>query len=112
MSTSHNASHDASHNAKHQQAIETSRRYLNTIKSKTISRAAAEELIAETLRNFANHYNPGFLEYRKSVTRGRRLRRGGVERARRHLHRRAGPHLSRLPRRLRALESRLVAYQR
>ncbi len=69
MSTQHKASQD-SHNSKHQQAIETSRRYLNTIKSKTISRAAAEALIAETLRNFANHYNPGFLEYRKSVTKG------------------------------------------
>ena len=62
--------HKASHSAKHQQAIETSRRYLHTIKSKTISRAAAEALIAETLRNFANHYNPGFLDYRKSVTEG------------------------------------------
>ena len=62
--------HKASHSAKHQQAIETSRRYLHTIKSKTISRAAAEALIAETLRNFAKHYNPGFLDYRKSVTEG------------------------------------------
>ena len=71
MSTQHKASQNNSHNnSKHQQAIETSRRYLNTIKSKTISRAAAEALIAETLRNFANHYNPGFLEYRKSVSEG------------------------------------------
>jgi acetylornithine/succinyldiaminopimelate/putrescine aminotransferase len=69
MSTQHN-NHIASHSEKHQEAIETSRRYLNTIKSKTISRAAAEALIAETLRNFANHYNPGFLDYRKSVTEG------------------------------------------
>jgi putrescine aminotransferase len=70
MSSQHKASNSSSHNANHQQAIETSRRYLNTIKSKTISRAAAEALIAETLRNFANHYNPGFLDYRKSVTEG------------------------------------------
>src|SRR5215471_418082 len=70
MSTQRTTSHDASYSARHQQAIETSRGYLNTIKSKTISRAAAEALIAETLRNFANHYNPGFLDYRKSVTEG------------------------------------------
>ena len=53
-----------------QQAIATSRQYLNVIHSKSLERAQAEELIRTTLRNFAQHYNPGFLDYRKSVTEG------------------------------------------
>ena len=51
-------------------AIATSRKYLDLINSKTLSRPQAEELVSLTLRNFADHYNPGFLEYRKSVTEG------------------------------------------
>jgi putrescine aminotransferase len=53
-----------------QQAIATSRKYLDVIHSKSLERAQAEELIRMTLRNFAEHYNPGFLDYRKSVTEG------------------------------------------
>src|SRR5690348_2197274 len=56
--------------SKIQQAIATSRKYLDVIHSKTLERAQAEELIRTTLRNFAEHYNPGFLDYRKSVTEG------------------------------------------
>ncbi|HLY32261.1 MAG TPA: aminotransferase class III-fold pyridoxal phosphate-dependent enzyme, partial [Ktedonobacterales bacterium] len=51
-------------------ALETSRSYLDVIHSKTLTRAQGEALIAQTLSNFRNHYNPGFLEYRKSVTEG------------------------------------------
>jgi putrescine aminotransferase len=51
-------------------AIVTSRKYLDLISSKTLSRQQAEELVSLTLRNFADHYNPGFLDYRKSVTEG------------------------------------------
>src|SRR6185437_4491249 len=56
--------------SKIQQAIATSRKYLDVIHSKSLERAQAEELIRTTLRNFAEHYNPGFLDYRKSVTEG------------------------------------------
>ena len=38
--------------------------------SKSLDRQQAEELVSLTLRNFAEHYNPGFLDYRKSVTEG------------------------------------------
>jgi putrescine aminotransferase len=51
-------------------ALETSRAYLDIVNAKSLSRRQAEELVSLTVRNFANHYNPGFLEYRKSVTEG------------------------------------------
>jgi putrescine aminotransferase len=51
-------------------ALATSRRYLDIIESKTLTRQQAEELVRLTVNNFADHYNPGFLEYRKSVTEG------------------------------------------
>ena len=51
-------------------ALATSRKYLDLIQSKSLTRQQAEELVAVTVRNFADHYNPGFLEYRKSVTEG------------------------------------------
>jgi putrescine aminotransferase len=51
-------------------ALETSRQYLDVIHTKTLSRKQAEDLVALTIHNFANHYNPGFLNYRKSVTEG------------------------------------------
>jgi putrescine aminotransferase len=54
----------------HSHALETSRHYLSIIESKTLTRQQAEDLVALTVRNFADHYNPGFLEYRKSVTEG------------------------------------------
>src|SRR5260370_20241887 len=49
-------------------ALATSRQYLDIIHRKTLTRAQGEELISLTLRNFTQHYNPGFLEYRKSMT--------------------------------------------
>ena len=51
-------------------AMATSRAYLDIIESKSLTRQQAEDLVRLTVRNFAGHYNPGFLEYRKSVTEG------------------------------------------
>ncbi|HEX8033754.1 MAG TPA: putrescine aminotransferase [Ktedonobacterales bacterium] len=51
-------------------ALATSRAYLDIIESKSLTRQQAEDLVRMTVQNFANHYNPGFLEYRKSVTEG------------------------------------------
>jgi putrescine aminotransferase len=51
-------------------ALATSRKYLNIIESKQLTRQQAEELVALTVHNFGHHYNPGFLDYRKSVTEG------------------------------------------
>ncbi len=53
-----------------QHALDTTRKYLDVIHAKTLNRQQAEELVAMTVSNFASHYNPGFLEYRKSVTEG------------------------------------------
>jgi putrescine aminotransferase len=49
-------------------AVETSRQYLDIIQRRDLTRQQAEDLIALTVRNFRDHYNPGFLEYRKSMT--------------------------------------------
>lgn len=54
----------------HASALATLRKYLDIIETKQLSRQQAEELVALTVRNFTKHYNPGFLEYRKSVTEG------------------------------------------
>jgi putrescine aminotransferase len=51
-------------------ALATSRAYLDIIESKSLTRQQAEDLVRMTVQNFSNHYNPGFLEYRKSVTEG------------------------------------------
>jgi putrescine aminotransferase len=53
-----------------QQALDTTRQYLDVIHAKALSRQQAEDLVKLTVNNFAQHYNPGFLEYRKSVTAG------------------------------------------
>lgn len=49
-------------------AIDYSRRWLDIIHQETISPEQAREIIPETRDNFAEHFNRGFLEYRKSVT--------------------------------------------
>lgn len=49
-------------------AIDYSRRWLEIIGQDTLSTTQAQEIIPETRDNFANHFNRGFLEYRKSVT--------------------------------------------
>jgi putrescine aminotransferase len=54
----------------HADARQTARKYLDIIHSKSLTRQQAQDLVQLTVSNFANHYNPGFLEYRKSVTEG------------------------------------------
>ena len=51
-------------------ALSTSREYLDIIHAETLSQQQAQALARMTVDNFANHYNPGFLQYRKSVTEG------------------------------------------
>ena len=51
-------------------ALATSRKYLDVIHADQLSRQQAEDLVRLTVSNFGNHYNSGFLEYRKSVTEG------------------------------------------
>ncbi len=50
------------------QAIEYSDRWLNIIKSPTVSEAEGKQIIDESKYNFAEYFNRGWLEYRKSVT--------------------------------------------
>jgi putrescine aminotransferase len=49
-------------------AIAYSRRWLDIIHQETLTTDQAQAIIAETRSNFAEHFNAGFLEYRKSVT--------------------------------------------
>lgn len=41
---------------------------LDLIAARELTRAQQEDLIAATVRDFGRHVNPGFLEYRKSIT--------------------------------------------
>ncbi|HEY7122875.1 MAG TPA: aminotransferase class III-fold pyridoxal phosphate-dependent enzyme [Ktedonobacterales bacterium] len=50
------------------QAISDSERYLEIIHTKTLDEKTAKWLIQTAVENWADHYNRGFLEYRKSVT--------------------------------------------
>jgi putrescine aminotransferase len=52
----------------YEDAIAYSQRWLDIIQQETLSAEQAREVIAETRENFAEHFNRGFLEYRKSVT--------------------------------------------
>lgn len=54
----------------HDEALNTARQYLDIIHADTLSQEQAQALARLTVDNFANHYNPGFLQYRKSVTEG------------------------------------------
>ncbi len=49
-------------------ALSTARRYLDIIHTESLSQEQAQSLVRLTVDNFANHYNSGFLQYRKSVT--------------------------------------------
>ncbi len=49
-------------------AIGYSERWLNIIKQTTISEDEAKWIIEESQHNFAEHFNKGWLDYRKSVT--------------------------------------------
>jgi len=49
-------------------ALAYSERWLNIIKQKEVDEALGKEIIAESKQNFAEHFNRGWLDYRKSVT--------------------------------------------
>ncbi len=51
-------------------ALSVARRYLDIIHADSLSQEQAQALARLTVDNFANHYNSGFLQYRKSVTEG------------------------------------------
>jgi putrescine aminotransferase len=48
-------------------ALNDSQRYLDIVHKAKLSKHEAEWLIDTTVSNFANYYNSGFIEYRKSV---------------------------------------------
>ncbi len=55
--------------AKKQSVLEYTHKWLEIIKEKqTPTRAEADWIIDESLHNFREHFNAGWLEYRKSVT--------------------------------------------
>ncbi len=61
---------NGSRKSKADDALSTARRYLDIIHAESLSQDQAQALARMTVENFANHYNPGFLQYRKSVTEG------------------------------------------
>jgi len=48
-------------------ALNDSQRYLDIVHKAQLSKSESEWLIETTISNFANYYNSGFIEYRKSV---------------------------------------------
>ncbi len=48
-------------------ALNDSQRYLDIVHKPRLTSGEAEWLVEETLENFAQYYNSGFIEYRKSV---------------------------------------------
>ena len=61
---------NGSRKAKTNDALSTARKYLDIIQSPTLTPDQAQALARLTVDNFAEHYNSGFLQYRKSVTEG------------------------------------------
>ncbi|MEW5829079.1 MAG: aminotransferase class III-fold pyridoxal phosphate-dependent enzyme [Chloroflexota bacterium] len=49
-------------------ALAYSKRWLGIIEQKNVDEALAKEIITESKHNFAEHFNKGWLDYRKSVT--------------------------------------------
>ncbi len=49
-------------------ALAYSERWLGIIKQKNVDETLAKEIITESKHNFAEHFNKGWLDYRKSVT--------------------------------------------
>ena len=49
-------------------ALAYSERWLDIIKRREVDEALGKEIIAESRQNFAEHFNKGWLDYRKSVT--------------------------------------------
>lgn len=52
----------------YQEAVEYSNRWLGIIKQPSVPDDVGKWIIEESQRNFAEHFNKGWLEYRKSVT--------------------------------------------
>src|SRR5258708_35195551 len=48
-------------------ALNDSQRYVDIVQKQQLGRSEAQWLIETTVSNFANYYNSGFIEYRKSV---------------------------------------------
>ncbi|HEX8732155.1 MAG TPA: putrescine aminotransferase [Ktedonobacterales bacterium] len=61
---------NGSRKSKSNDALSTARKYLDIIHSPTLSPDQAQALARLTVNNFAEHFNSGFLQYRKSVTEG------------------------------------------
>jgi putrescine aminotransferase len=52
----------------YESALDYSNKWLGIIKQKSVDEALAKEIITESKENFAEHFNKGWLDYRKSVT--------------------------------------------
>jgi putrescine aminotransferase len=52
----------------HEQALAYTERWIEIIHKTSVSEDEGKEIIEESKRNFGNHFNKGWLEYRKSVT--------------------------------------------
>jgi putrescine aminotransferase len=52
----------------HDDAIKYSQRWIDIIHKAEVTPQEAREIVEETVHNFDQHFNSGFLEYRKSVT--------------------------------------------
>lgn len=52
----------------YQPVLEETRRILNFIKNDTLTDAEKERIVADSIENFNTHVNPGWLNYRKSVS--------------------------------------------
>ena len=50
------------------EALDYSQRWIDIIHKTSVSEAEAKAIIEESKYNFAEHFNKGWLEYRKSVT--------------------------------------------
>ncbi|HEU5374610.1 MAG TPA: putrescine aminotransferase, partial [Ktedonobacteraceae bacterium] len=48
-------------------ALNDSQRYLDIVQKQHLGKSETEWLIETTVNNFAQYYNSGFIEYRKSV---------------------------------------------
>ena len=48
-------------------ALNDSQRYLDIVQTQQLGKSETEWLIETTVNNFAQYYNSGFIEYRKSV---------------------------------------------
>eukprot|EP00727_Mastigamoeba_balamuthi_P008179 m51a1_g3982 putative putrescine aminotransferase (502) ;mRNA; f:457554-459442 len=51
-------------------AVKYSRKWIEVIRNQSLSSDTAHWVVDETVRNFGEHFNAGWLEYRKSATQG------------------------------------------